>query len=179
VSGPDWLGAGFEALTAPRYDILAKAPPDTPVAQLRLMLQTLLAERFHLALHRETRVVPSFVLVFVKKSPLLHPVESANAEPDVGGKGIVLNWRNTSMAEFAELISSPLGMPVVDMTHLAGRFDFDIAAPGYYSPVASLEDAQYALADSVRQLGLKLQRRKLPLEMLVVDHVEKTPAQNQ
>jgi len=67
ISGPSWLGLpGWLGGDLARYEVLAKAPAETPVATLRLMLQKLLADRFKLALHRETREVPAYALTVTK-----------------------------------------------------------------------------------------------------------------
>src|SRR5690242_13205222 len=78
IAGPDWIRS-----KEVRFDIEAKAPPDTPVPQLLQMLQTLLAERFQLALHREPRELSYLALVVGKKGPKLEPPkEGSNASPN-------------------------------------------------------------------------------------------------
>src|SRR6266699_4795196 len=72
IAGPNWLNSDEAS-----YDIEAKAPPDTPAKQIRLMMRTLLAERFKLVLHRESRVLPVYSLVVAKNGPKLQ-----EANPD-------------------------------------------------------------------------------------------------
>lgn len=178
ISGPAWLGsAGWLGSDLGRYDIEAKAAAGTPVAELRLMLQSLLAERFKLALHRETKDVPAFALLVIKPGPGLHSAVDPNGALAVAAKGSVLSWKSASMSEFAEWLAGPLGAPVIDATNLKGRFDFDLGDD--QPPSAAKGDQQFAMLNSVQQqLGLKLERRKSPVEMLVIDHIEKTPTAN-
>lgn len=177
IAGPAWLGSpGWLGSEIDRYDIAAKAAPDTPIPELRLMLQSLLAERFKLTLHRETKDLPSYALTFVKQAPGLHPATDPNGERKTSGKGPALSLTSTSMAEFAELLAGPLGMPVVDATNLQGKFDFELS--GKMMGVTK-EDQQYEFLNTIQeQLGLKLERRKAPIEMLIIDHIEKTPTAN-
>jgi uncharacterized protein (TIGR03435 family) len=180
LSGPNWLGSpGWLGSDVGRYDIVAKAAEGTAVPELRVMLQALLADRFKLAVHREPRDVPAYALLVVKSGPALHTSEVPTGESRIIPQGPVLAFQNTTIAEFAEWVSGPLGMPVLDMTNLSGRFDFKIDASPYASPASAKEDQEYAFVKAIQdQLGLKLDRRKSQVETLVIDHVEKTPTDN-
>jgi uncharacterized protein (TIGR03435 family) len=177
LDGPSWLGApGWLGSDVGRYDIVAKAAENTPVPELRQMLQALLVDRFKLAVHRETREVHSYALVVVRSGPELHPSAAPNGEREIVPQGPVLSFRRMTLAEFAEFVSGPLGAPVLDMTNLSGQFDFKIDVSPYESDKA---DQQYAFIKAIQeQLGLKLDSRKSPIETLVIDHMEKVPTEN-
>jgi uncharacterized protein (TIGR03435 family) len=145
ISGPDWMQS------SPVYDIVAKAPGPVPAGQLRLMLRTLLAERFHLTLHRERKEMPVTALLVGTGGPKFHE-STGKYDPERGAEAPMRflgyddsvhiqrsqepdgrlrdSYTNVSMKLFAavlELASSRSGfdkVPVVDMTGLQGRFDF-------------------------------------------------------
>jgi uncharacterized protein (TIGR03435 family) len=81
IDGPGWL-------TTERFDIDATFPGDTPVPQVRQMIQTLLAERFKLMLHRETRQLPTYSLVIAKNGLKIHPVEDGQGRTTTGHLGL-------------------------------------------------------------------------------------------
>jgi uncharacterized protein (TIGR03435 family) len=138
------------------------------------MMQALLAERFHLAVHREMREIPVLVLTAPKPKPALHPAPDAEGPGRPSGSGGELSVKGMSMAEFAEFLAGPLGVPVIDRTGLTGRFDFTVSAK-----FAQPDDTQGAIFDTLEdQLGLKLQREKSPVEMLVVDRADQKPTEN-
>jgi uncharacterized protein (TIGR03435 family) len=184
LGGPSWLEWD-------RFDLAARTPPSASPAAIRIMLQTLLAERFQLVIHRDTRPLPGFVLTVSKGKPKLHDADGASdsrcsAEPPPPAPGVVpsiaASCRNMTMAEFAatlrELAKDYLGNPVVDSTGLTGTWDFDFR----WTPKGPL---QAAGADGVsifdaleKQLGLKLQAEKIPMPVIVVDSVNHTPSPN-
>jgi uncharacterized protein (TIGR03435 family) len=226
ISGPGWLDSE-------RYDIVAKLPRGATKAEFMAMLQNLLAERFKLTLHRETKDLPMYALVVAKNGPKLKVSVDDAATAKAGGSAATMgrvtvgkdgfpvlpgrgaasmsfmngNARMTasgqSMARLAEMLSSQLDLPVVDMTGLTGNYDFTLYfAPeglagmrlpgglpqppppgegGGGMPVASAPDAQSnpnLFAALQEQLGLKLEQRKGPVDLLVVDHLEKAPIEN-
>jgi uncharacterized protein (TIGR03435 family) len=178
IVGPDWL----DRIS---FDIVAKAGNEAGRDQLRLMLRPLLADRFKLSLHRETRDIPSAVLTVAKGGHKLK--EAAGEGPPVLrlSRGTVVAER-TSMAELAAALARPLGeppivaVPVIDMTGLTGRYDFTLDTAPYLTVVGKFgPDNVYALRQALQdQLGLKTEWRKMPVEVLVVDHVEKNPTEN-
>jgi len=165
VSGPTWL-------SSEQYDIEAKT--DTPVGQeqLRLMLQTLLAERFKLVLHREERTRSVYTLVVGKDGPKLTETKGDGPSGTTAEIGH-LAFKAASMPVLARRLSQQLHEPVSDLTGLRGSYDFtldwqqDDSVPGPSLFTAVQE-----------QLGLKLEARKTPVEVLVIDHAEKTPIAN-
>jgi len=176
---PDWL-------TADRYDITAKTSESVPIERLRLMLQALLAERFKLSLHRERKEVSVYALRTATRRPGLH-VSNSDQPASMLPNGGVLEFHNMSMAELAErLPKRPFGIerPVIDRTTLTGAFDFTMKLAGNAADLkSSLErretdqDASFFVAP-LRDLGLRLQPEKAPVEMLVVDHVQRKPLEN-
>ena len=175
LSGPDWIRQD-------RFQIVAKTNEATGEDQLRAMMQALLAERFKLETHRESKSRTAFTLVVAKGGPKL-AADSGDARPDVKGR---LKWVATgySMADLATFLADNTDSPVVDQTGLAGRYDFTIDLSPYFSidtPMRRDEAAQ-TLAAAFQsalqaQLGLRLESRKVPVEVLVIDHAEK-PSEN-
>lgn len=169
LSGPAWLDSE-------KFDIVATAPPETSRECVLEMLQTLLAERFHLQTHYESKQLRAYALVVGKRGPKL----KASSGPEDGltwGDGRV-TARALSISQLADRLSGPifkLERPVVDMTGIPGLYDFTLewapdSAPG--SPGASIFTA---LED---QLGLKLEVREIEARILVVDHADKIPVGN-
>ena len=169
------------------YDIIGKAAGPAKSDELRLMLQALLKERFKMAAHRETKEMSVYTLLEAKGGHKLK--ESALPDgvgvlPVQGGK-MALKGVCATLDQLAMFLSGPLRTLVVDLTGLKGKYDFEFditnfvrtePAPGEPQerpdPVAIL---QLALP---QQLGLRLASRKMPVEMLVIDHIEKTPVEN-
>ena len=175
VSGPAWIGSE-------RYDIQARAGAPAAQEQLRVMLQELLASRFHLALHRETRELPVYELVEARSGAKLTPAKGEGDSDMRPGDGD-LAYRRYSMAEFAERLS---GIPfrvdrtVVDKTGLSGVYDFKLKISANAAEMkSSFEHADGPLVfDVLQQIGLRLRARKGPIEMLVIDRAEKNPVEN-
>jgi len=126
VSGPRWLNDDSEC-----FDIDATVPSGTAQAQVRLMLRVLLEERFKLAFHRERRMFPVYQLEVLKGGPRLEPA-NPEAKPGVSYEGSFrsrIHSKNTSTAEFANLLSIRLGHPVIDKTGIRERFAIDLEIP--------------------------------------------------
>jgi uncharacterized protein (TIGR03435 family) len=170
-----------------RFDIIAKAAGPAKTDEMRVMLQAFLAERFKLATHREAKEVSAYVLVEAKGGNKLKVSEAAD------GRGVLpvqqpgkmaLSGQSATLDQLTMFLSGPLQAPVIDMTGLKGRYDFefDLTSFGVNGPPAPGEappDPVAVLQAALpRQLGLKLESRKMPVEMLVIDHVEKTPVEN-
>jgi uncharacterized protein (TIGR03435 family) len=161
TGGPAWLDSD-------RYYIDARTSVPASQTQLLEMLQPLLAERFHLAFHRETKEATGYALVVDKKAVKIQPDEAAQY-PTVDARRDSMAIRGMSMESLARSLSHQIGAPVVDATGLSGVFSFTLKwtpdagdAPGPYLPGALRETA-----------GLDLQRRKVPVEVFVVDQTEK------
>jgi bla regulator protein blaR1 len=216
---PAWVGTE-------RWEIQATLPPGTPTysaeqrreresLQVNLMLQVLLEDRFRLAIHRETRELPVYVLVVGKSGPKLKPTppggefrKAADGRTiEVHGMAMMLRvpradgsssrrmtFQASSMQDAAEYFASYFDRPVLDRTGVSGNYDFtlesefDADAPGpvavpnlsgrgggYFNPFTGLTAA--GLSASLRDVGLSLESTRAPLEVLVVDRVEK-PTEN-
>jgi uncharacterized protein (TIGR03435 family) len=173
LSAPDWMR--FE-----RFDVVVKFPPGTPLEQLMLMLQNLLADRFKLKAHRESREMPVYALVVGKSGSKLR--ESAPGA--TGGVGMTGVGRITSRAAplqgLADHLSNAalqIDRPVIDQTGLKGRYDFTLEwTPDNLPPGDSTAPSLFTAVQE--QLGLKLESRKAPVEIVVVDSAEKTPTEN-
>lgn len=173
--GPAWFASD-------NFDIVATFPTDTPREQIPLMLKTLLADRFKLVTHVETKEHAIYALVVGKNGQKIR--ESAadtTGERDTIGVGH-LELHKVTLQQLTELLSPRTldgdERPVVDMTGLKGLYDIaldwapeDAAADGAQSGEPSLFTAVS------EQLGLKLEAQKASVEILVIDHAEK-PSEN-
>lgn len=180
VGGPAWLDSE-------RFDIVAKAPPNTPEDTLRLMLQKLLAESFKLTIHREQRSVAVYALVAAKGASKLQPAAGSGkpgCRPGQGAEGLNHTvCTNLTMEDLASLLSTRIApsyieLPIVDHTGLQGSYDIRLD----WVP-RQLADTGAAAGPTVfdaldKQLGLKLERRKEPRPVIVIDHIERIPAEN-
>jgi len=173
ISGPDWLGSK-------RFDILAKAGGPASEKDLRRMLQALLAERFKLALHRQTKELPVYALVVAKNGPKFHESQS-EGETSFQGRKMSMSVQRIPMSQVADFLSNPLRMPVVDMTGLKGRYDLDLDLAAYL-PTEKPEtppDVTAIITTALQeQLGLKLESRKATIDMLIIDHAQEVPTEN-
>jgi uncharacterized protein (TIGR03435 family) len=167
VGKQEWFGS--------EYDISAKAEGGVGLTykQLQTPLQQLLADRLHLVMHRETREVDGYALVVAKGGPKLMVSNGGSATPTMAGTE--LKMQNMPLWAFAILLGKPANRPVVDKTGLTGNFDVDLKFATPDSIDSELPSSFRALQE---QLGLKLELQKIPVEMLVVDHVEKVPTEN-
>jgi uncharacterized protein (TIGR03435 family) len=186
LSGPDWIKSKVV-----RFDIVAKAPADTPLDQIRLMLQTLLTERFRLALHREQKELSYVALVIGKKGQKL---QEAIPDSDASGNRFLIGQivsNHISTMTLATLFSRFTGQTVLDMTGLTGSYDLKLewtpentpasTAPGRGADAGAPmggESGPSLFAAVEQQLGLKLEVRKGPVEIIVIDHAERVPVQN-
>jgi len=203
VSGPDWL-------TSERYDVAAKIPPGTTKEQFNLMLQSLMAERFHLVLHHATKEFQGYELVTGKNGsklkasessgpdapePTAPPKTDADGFPQLDRPGLVmmerlkgravvsfLTARSQPISALVEMLSREFRLPILDRTALAGRFDFKLEfapqAPGAVESDATGESGPNLLTAVQEQLGLKLEPRKIPLDVLIVNRADRVPTEN-
>jgi uncharacterized protein (TIGR03435 family) len=213
ASAPNWIAAK-------RFDIQAKSEIPNPTKdQMRLMMQSLLAERFKLVVHSEMRDLPVLALVLAKSGkfgPQLRPhspedstcssvveptnqdsksklalelptvcgglvsvgVPSAPSHVRVGGRGVPLSLVAAHLGEMGHY-----DRPIIDQTGLSGTFDFVLewgpdSVPD--SPNSTIhDDGQSILQEALEdQLGLKLERKKTPLTVLLIDHLDEQPTVN-
>ncbi len=171
IVAPSWVAQE-------KYEIQAKAPEGTPVAGMRRMMQELLNERMGLASHAERKSMPAFVMTVGKDGPKLKE-SGTGGDLDMSGKGNAAVFKNAKLGTFAELLARQLRVPVLDQTGLDGKYDFTLDVDAYVEANHTKNDELDVLPMVIeKQLGLKLERRKVDLEVLVVDHVEQNPKQN-
>jgi uncharacterized protein (TIGR03435 family) len=253
VEGPAWLDSDG-------FDIVAKIPAGTSKQQFNLMLQSLLAERFKVAVHRETKTLPVYALTVGKNGPKLKEVDAATLEASKaadaaapapargstplppppppppgtigmsystsvpgaamgpGGMPAMAKGPNArmgmtvnngsmvrtlsgyiTMTQVAGALSNALNRPVLDLTELTATYDVDLTwvpdgddrlMPAMRVGMAGGGDAGRGSADTASEpglnlpqalqatLGLKLDQRKSPAEVLIVDHADKIPTEN-
>jgi uncharacterized protein (TIGR03435 family) len=167
-----------------RFDILAKAAGPASDDEMKRMTQKMLASRFHLALHRETREVPLLILLQGKTAPKLYPAKeeekrSIKMVPQMGPDEKVGSYRvvatRFSFATLNDVFSRQLGRVIVNQTGLEGDFDFTLDFPRDESNPNPL-DATHII-DAIRdQLGLAIKSQKGPSDFLVIDGGEKPTA---
>jgi uncharacterized protein (TIGR03435 family) len=188
VGAPKWAASD-------RFDIVAKAGSNTSMPALALMMQTLLAERFKLAIHREEKVMPAYVLS-VGKRPAKFTAGSGAQQS--------CNWstlesglarrtcQNMTMAELARQLPGWGGvgieLPVMDETGLKGAYDFQLdvgmnrgrsereRGGDGATPSSMIPDSGPTIFAAFEQIGLKLESRKMPLPVVVVDRAERPEA---
>lgn len=182
--GPSWLDTD-------RFDIVAKAPANTSPDTVKLMLQALLADRFKLKVHMDSKLRPVFALSVGKGKPKLKesdgsPGSECEGKPQNPAPGTipyaVVACHNRTMEQFAQDVRNMAGAyltnPVVDQTGLKGNWDFEIKWTARAQLAAAGADG-ISIFDAVdKQLGLKLEPQKLSLPVIVVDSVNERPTDN-
>src|SRR5262245_45954767 len=182
--GPSWLEWD-------RFDVLARVPPSTSVETARSMLQSLLADRFKLAFHRDSRPLPAYVLrVGNARSPRLKRAEGLGAggcRSNLVDQAFLYECRNMTMAAFADgMRGLPGAQPyfdsgrVVNQTGLSGEWDFDFRfSLKPLGAVPAVVGDQVTIFDAIdKQLGLKLEAARIPTPVVVVDSVNRKPSDN-
>jgi uncharacterized protein (TIGR03435 family) len=183
LGGPSWLESD-------RFDILAKAPTSTSNDTAKLMLQSLLAERFKLVLHKDDKPVSSYVLTVGKGGSKMK--ESTTGATDCRGvpqnpaPGTipyqVVQCTHMTAAALAQVLPqlapAYLDRPVTDMTQLTGMYDFELKWTGRGQLAAAGSDG-ISVFDAVdKQLGLKLELQNRALPVVVVDSANRKPSDN-
>jgi uncharacterized protein (TIGR03435 family) len=169
-------------LSSKQYDIEATCAQLATRQQMMRMLQTLLEDRFHLSLHRETKDLNVYVLTVAKGGPKLNEnKDGAILEARNSGVGRE-SYRNFPMSLFANILAGARDVDdtVVNKTGLTGSYDFTLeytpervgpgAKDGHEPPPNP--DGPSLFTALREQLGLELSRQKVPVELLTVDHIE-------
>jgi uncharacterized protein (TIGR03435 family) len=180
------------------YAIEATTDASATEEQVRLMLQTLLVDRFKFAAHRETKEHQGFGLMVAKSSPKLKDASAlkeappmpgifSNKDPaafegrvlvSMEGKGTsALTGRGVSTSQLADTLSESLGAFVVDQTGMTGKYYFSFKFLALNGPGDDREGPPSIFTALQDEIGLKLEKQKGPVEFLVVEHVEK-PSEN-
>jgi uncharacterized protein (TIGR03435 family) len=210
ISAPDWLASA-------RFNIEAKIPPGTTEVRFNAMLRDLLAERFNLTLHHETKTMAAYELTAAKNGPKLQeadmnapppPVREPGSRPlvigipdSVGFPQIppgrpmmlgmmtdgIMRWSANvqSLSNLTSFLSNELGRPVIDKSGLTGKYDFTLAysrdglRPRAYDAAQADPSGGPTLLNALeKQLGLRLESKKDDVDILVIDHIDKTPTDN-
>jgi uncharacterized protein (TIGR03435 family) len=169
---PDWLDR------EPYYIDARAGDPEAPPEQIRLMSQTLLADRFRLAVHRETRQGQVYTLTVGKNGSKLQDAKNGTKNwINWTGPGKVTFEENQGLAGLVNIASAILGAPVIDETGLKGSYNFSLEFSDPRDPRPRQSDSPPVLEDAVQvQLGLHLQATKGPVDALVIDHMERPSA---
>lgn len=183
IAGPDWL-------RAERYNLVARAAENTPVPQLRLMMRAVLADRFKFEAHPDKRELPGYRLVVARPGRLGPDMrEGAPCTPGTPRTGGPCQFSDDagamtaagmSMRTLADFLAVPTGSIVADATGLSGVYDFTLrwtpefdrraGEPGAAAPVT---DAPTIFAAVQEQLGLRLEPSRVPVDVLVIDAIER------
>ena len=236
VTGPDWL----KSLQSQRFDVVATMPSGATKDQVPQMLQALLAERFKMKIHNDTKDANVYALVVAKGGLKIKESTPPPAAVDEGaakdanstgsntatfkqtgngatistgtgetqkmsvspdGKSMRMEISNVTISKLAEGLAPMVDLPIVDMTELKGRYDVTLdlsmqemmniarkagANIPAQSPAAGSGNPADAASDpdggsvfqAIAGLGMKLEKRKLPVTGIVVDQLEKTPTEN-
>jgi uncharacterized protein (TIGR03435 family) len=199
IGGPAWL-------TDERYDIVASLPDGSERRQLPEMLQAMLSDRFHLKTHREVHDSPIFALVVVRDDGRLgrglrkaavdcDALRAAGTPPPIPAPGqeapcrsqidASILGRGQSLATLARMLVQFAGRSVVDRTGLRGGYDFDLRLPASdaarpplgQAPVPAANDSAGGIFTAVQEeLGLKLEPARGPVEVVVIDSIERLVA---
>jgi len=191
------IAGGASWVSSDRFDVECKAEdPKTDNGQLRLMLQSMLEDRFRLQLHRETKESAVYALVVAKGGPKIKSSSDQTSPDDVGpaqtgdgpnhggvllGNGLLIG-NAVALSRFATVLSPQLERMIVDRTNLAGRFDIrlhwtpdarELPQDVTGRPSQNDSDAPSIFTAIQEQLGLKLEPAKGPVEVIVIDHAER------
>jgi uncharacterized protein (TIGR03435 family) len=186
TGGPSWT-------LTDRWDMNAKAERPSTVEELHTMLENLLADRFQLRFHREFKELPVYALTVDKGGQKLTPHEAQSAgDPWIDQSidqvvSVKMKATSVPMDYFVWRLGQVLDRPVIDLTKLKGGYDFNLAytrdlPPGLTEGAmlngAPIDTSGPTIFQALRQqLGLRLDAQKGPVEVLVIDHVEK-PTEN-
>jgi uncharacterized protein (TIGR03435 family) len=178
VKGPDWLGSQ-------RFDITAKAAGTVDDAQLRLMMQTLLADRFKMVVHPETKEMTAYLLQVAKGGPKVKESTSGEGEMDIqpNQQKMQVTILRAGVQQLTDALSNIFRAPIVDQTGLKGKYDATFDMMKYMADMrptdGSAPDPQAIVMRGLQEeLGLKLEPKKMPVDLVVIDRVEKVPVEN-
>lgn len=169
LGGPAWYDID-------QYDVTARAEnPDATRPQILQMMQNLLADRFKLTVHRESKMQTHYELVIGKEGSKLQQAKpddtAAFQQGDAG-----LSFQKTPVVTLVNYIANVLDAPVDDKTGLKGFYNYELEWPREQAaPNQPLDRLDY-LMQAIARLGLKLESSKLPTEVLIVDHAERPSA---
>lgn len=175
VVGPEWL-------ENVRFDITAKYPEDTKNSDRPAMLKTLLEDRFKLTTHGESKELPGYALVVAKGGLKIKPVESDKdngTSSKSSNHSVTLNVTAIPMSDVADYLARRLNSTVIDSTGAKGLYTFELhwTLDDTNGPDGGAAEFA-AIQEAFGSLGLRLQAQRVPVQMVVVDHVERVPTEN-
>jgi uncharacterized protein (TIGR03435 family) len=181
AGGPKWMDSD-------RFDVNAKARGPAEDPELMLMLQSLLAERFKLTFHHEKKEYQGYVLVIAKGGLKIQPVEpgEASSNSSSNDKRASMDAGHIPMSKLADILSRSLRAPVEDATGATGVYSFKLEwtpddqsarVPSRDGAALPVEEGPSIYTAIQTKLGLKLEPRKVPMDVLVIDSAEK-PSEN-
>ena len=212
LSGPDWMSTAF-------FDIAAKLPDGATRSQVPEMLQSLLTERFRLAIRHQPQETAVYALLVGKNGPKMKeagPGAGQSRQPLTAGPGDRMNLivmpnpyggantisllnreravfesEKASMTDLIVALKRYVDAPLVDKTGLTGTYEIGLdvpkngvnaGRPGMMGDAAGsadgVSDPDTSIFSSIQKLGLRLERQKIVLDHIVVDHVERLPIEN-
>jgi uncharacterized protein (TIGR03435 family) len=177
IQGPGWLDRDC-------YDVSAKTSVPRTEEELRRMFQAVLAERFGVRVHRERKEMQAYVLTVDKKGlKMTETAADGESTMEPQPKRMAVAMQRTSMPEIATVISRLLQTPVVDETHLKGRYDGVLEMTKYAQDMHPAEGAAMDMAGVMttalrEETGLRIEPQKTAVDVIVVDHAEKMPQAN-
>jgi uncharacterized protein (TIGR03435 family) len=179
--GPSWMDTYRMDIRAAMADADTTGTREERMQRMRVLLQSLLAERFQFQFHRETKTLPIYNLVAAKSGFKLTAVDNKGSESMSSGHGR-LESKGVSMQALSVFLSGEMQRPVVDASGIPGTFNFKLEWTAQEDPLSKPPDANETAGPSIftalqEQLGLKLESGKGPVEIIVVDHAEK-PTEN-
>jgi uncharacterized protein (TIGR03435 family) len=172
IVGPDWLGAD-------RFTLVGVTAAEVSTPDLMLMLQSALEDRFHLSAHHEQRNRPAYLLVVsdhgtkLKKSTATTRSIRPTTGPENGFSFAVISIPDF-VRSFLSVRMIHLDRPVIDATALEGTFDFTLT----WSPAGAEPEGPSIFEALEEQLGLKLVPKTMPMDTLILDHLDRTPTGN-
>jgi uncharacterized protein (TIGR03435 family) len=175
-----------------RYDVVAKVPPGATAQEVRVMMQNLLIERLQLKIRHEHQVVPVYALLIGKRGPKFkpssEPIDPANqgmSRSSTGAGLVKLAAVGQTIPQLVSALFQQTDHPIMDMTGLSGKYDYTLTFVSRrsnelsaMSPDARVADAPTIFQAVQDQLGLKLEARKMPVDLVIVDSGHKIPVEN-
>jgi uncharacterized protein (TIGR03435 family) len=196
VSGPSWM-------SETRFDIIAKPPEGTTTGQIPEMLRALLAERFHLAVRTESKEQTVYVLSVAKDGLKLKEASGKPLPKAADARHVLTEMRTengvqtisqvngrlwfeadrATTLDIAHVLRGYVDAPVVDETGLKGIYEVSLELPSTTLKAAAPTDtasdpAGISVIASVQKLGLRLEKRKAPMDHIVIEHIDRTPTAN-
>lgn len=178
VTGPDWAGVN-------RFDVSAKAAGPVSEDELRTMMQALLADRFKMSIHRDTKETSAYVLQ-VAKGGLKIKESTSEGEADIqpNQQRMSVSIQRTGMPELVAILGNVFRAPIVDQTGIKGRYDATIDVAKYMADMRPSEGG--APPDPIaivtrglqEEFGIKVEAKKMPVDFVVIDRADKTPVAN-